>query len=83
MLQKMLARFADDPARRKFLEGEVVSYRADLGKTLLKQGRVADGRKELKDSILMNLKGPRDFSKLVRSILRLIRSAYLWHKVET
>ena len=85
MLKKMLARFGDDPERRKFLEGEVVSYKSDLGKFLLKQGRVADGRKELWDSILMNLKGPRDFGKLGRSILRLIRSARLWHKhkVET
>src|SRR5207249_4053026 len=41
MLKKMLSRFADDPARRKFLEGEVVAYKSDLGKTLLKQGRVA------------------------------------------
>lgn len=53
----------------------MVSYRSDLGKRLLVQGRVTDGRKELWDSVLLNLKGPRDPGKLVRSILRLIRSA--------
>ncbi len=75
MLDKMMSRFAGEPERRKFLEGEMVSYRSDLGKRLLVQGRVADGRKELWDSVLLNLKGPRDPGKLVRSILRLIRSA--------
>lgn len=76
MLKKLVSRFGDDPQRRKFLEGEFVSYKSDLGKRLLTQGHVADGRKELWNSIVSNVKGPRDPAKLGRSLLRLTRSIF-------
>jgi len=76
LVKKMMSRFGDDEVRRRFLQGEMVSYRSDLGKWLVGQGRVAAGRKQLLESIVFNLRGPRNLGKLGRSVLRLARSVF-------
>lgn len=76
LLKKMLARFGANEARCRFLQGEMVSYRSDLGKWLVGRGRIAAGRKQLVESILFNMRGPRDPGKLARSVLRLVRSFF-------
>ena len=74
MINKLLMRYSNDSKRRKFLEGEYVAYKNDLGKQLLKQGLIGQGRRALREAVMLNLHGPKDAAKLCRSLLRLFRS---------
>jgi glycosyltransferase involved in cell wall biosynthesis len=74
MIRKLLARYANDPVRRRFLEREYVGYKSDLGKLLMKQGLVGQGRRALWEAIVLNLRGPKDAARLGRAFLRLVRT---------
>ena len=72
-LQKVIGRFGTRPGLKRFLYGEQARCYSDLGKFLVKEGQVHEGRRRLAESIRLGVRG-WDLPIAVRSFCRLARS---------
>lgn len=77
LIPKLLARFGQDPEKRRYLLREQALYLADRGKQLVVDGRGREGRAHLRQALRLSLLDVRSMKTTWRCVSRLIRS-YLW-----
>lgn len=72
-LGKMISRYGDNKAHKRFLSREYARFCSDLGKWLIQRTERAEGRTKLLKGILMGLRG-FDLQIAFRSLVRLLES---------
>lgn len=74
LIPKLLARFGQDPEKRRYLVREQALYLADQGKRLVKEGQRREGRAQLRRGLALSLTDARSLTTAWRCLLRLARS---------
>ena len=74
LIEKLLARFGHDPAKRRYLQREMAYYLADQGKHLLTEGRRGEGRATLLQGLRLSCGQGKSFKAAWRCASRLVRS---------
>lgn len=72
-LQKLITRFGNDPEHKRFVSREQARYLCDIGRYLIRNGKLVEGRKELVQSIVLSAK-TCDLPIVFRSLHRLLES---------
>ncbi|MCC6968119.1 MAG: glycosyltransferase [Nitrospira sp.] len=74
LINKLMARFGEDPAKRLYLQREMAFYLADQGKYLLKRGQRCEGRSVLLQGLRLSLGEGKSVKAAWRCLSRLMRS---------
>ena len=74
LIEKLMARFGQDPAKRHYLQRERAFYLTDQGKYLIARGRVQEGRSTLIQGLMLSLGEGRSLKTAWRCVTRLARS---------
>jgi len=74
LIPKLLKRFGQDPAKRRYLVRERAAYLSDLGKQLVKEGRSDEGRSRLREGLVLSLGEARSVKTALRCFSRIARS---------
>ena len=74
LIQKLMARFSQDPVKRLYLQREMGFYLADQGKFLIKGGRRGEGRSVLLQGLKLSLGEGKSLKAAWRCVSRLLRS---------
>jgi glycosyltransferase involved in cell wall biosynthesis len=74
LVSKLLKRFGDDPAKRRYLLREQAGYYADRGKQLVADGRGAEGRALLWEGVRLSLGEAKNLKTACRCLRRMARS---------
>jgi glycosyltransferase involved in cell wall biosynthesis len=74
LIEKLKARFREDPAKRRYLQRETAFYWADRGKYLIKGGQRREGRSALLKGLRLSLGEAKSLKAAWRCLSRLIRS---------
>ncbi len=74
LIEKLMARFSHDPAKRRYLQREMALYLADQGKYLIKIGRCSEGRSTLLRGLKLSLGKGKSLKAAWRCVSRLVRS---------
>jgi glycosyltransferase involved in cell wall biosynthesis len=74
LIETLLARFGEDPVRRRYLLREQASYLADQGKQLVSMGERTRGRSCLVQGLALGVMEARSWKTAWRCLSRLVRS---------
>jgi glycosyltransferase involved in cell wall biosynthesis len=74
LIEKLMARFSHDPAKRLYLQREMAWYLADQGKHFITAGRHAEGRSVLLQGLKLSLGEAKSWKAACRCISRFVRS---------
>ena len=74
LIEKLMTRFSQDPAKRLYLQREMAFYLADQGKYLVKHGQRREGRSVLLQGLKLSLGEGESLKAAWRCVSRLVRS---------
>ena len=74
LIEKLMARFGHDAAKRRYLQREMAFYLADQGKQLIAEGRRREGRSTLYQGLRLSFGQGKSFKAACRCVSRLMRS---------
>lgn len=74
LIEKLMTRFSQDPAKRLYLQREMAFYLADRGKYLVKHGQRREGRSVLLQGLKLSLGEGESLKAAWRCVSRLVRS---------
>ena len=74
LIEKLMARFGHDAAKRRYLQREMAFYLADQGKQLIAEGRRGEGRSTLFRGLRLSVGQGKSFKAACRCVSRLMRS---------
>ncbi len=74
LIDKLMARFSHDPAKRRYLQREKAFYLADQGKYFIKRGLRREGRTVLLQGLKLSLGEGKSWRAAWRCLSRLVRS---------
>ncbi|HJU03919.1 MAG TPA: glycosyltransferase family A protein [Nitrospiraceae bacterium] len=74
LISRLMSRFGDDPAKRRYLLREEAAYFSDYGKQLIRDGYRKEGRSHLIRGLILSLGKARSLKTGWRCVSRIARS---------